>query len=668
MAERFVTPVVRGTARAPKWALVVLVASICAPGVLAEETAAPDYSDAERSQVPEVFRWRVEDIYSSEDAWHADLAEARRDVDSLRVMVRGWTSSPGRMAAFLHLYEKIVRLDAKLSLWPSLQHQTHLTDAGFRDRESEAGQLSVDLKTAVASMDADITGLGREGIDEALRVEPRLVPYRALLDEALRKKGHLLSNEAEEVAAAADLFSDGPGTAAYYLMNVDMPTPEVALPDGSRVPLDAANRDRLLQSKDPRERLAACEAAAANRKSFENTFAALADMSVKRDLFRARIRGFPDCLSAELFQYDVDPAIYANLVGTVRSNLGPYHRYLRVRSRMLGLEELHPYDRYLPAAADVPPRFTFDQARTLVEESTAPLGPSYAAWVKRAFDDRWMDVYPHKDKAGLGSATSGLGVHPYVLLNYGGDFFDLITVAHELGHALSFAIAEDAQPFATAQPSWFLSEVPSTLNEILLMNRLVAGAEDDRAKAAMLAEEIDRLSLLLFFSAEGAEFERAVHQQVEGGGTLSAEWLDAKQLELTRHYCGHAEGAMVVDDYVESDWIHPNLFFAPFQSYFYVVGAVTSLALAEEILGGGVGGGSGGGVGGGSGGDAGGGARGRKYVAFLEAGSSRPPSALLAEAGIDLGSPETVLRALRAYDRLVDQLEAVEARLERPAK
>ncbi len=628
-------------ARILRWTLALLLASVSSPCLHAQEVSIPDYSNAERSQVPEAFRWRVEDIYPSEEAWRADLIQARRDLDTLDVMVKNWTSSPQRMATFLERYEKLFRLDAKLGLWPSLQQQTHLTDARFQDLESEARQFTVDLSTTIASMDADIINLGRERIENDLRAEPRLSPYRALLEEALRKKDHVLSDEAEEVAAAVGMFSDGPSAAAYFLLNVEMPKAEAVLPDSSRVTLDRATRDRLLQSKDPAERKAAHEASVANRKRFENTFAALADMSVKRDLFRARVHHFPACLSDELFRYDVDPAVYRNLVQTLRSNLEPYHRYLRLRTRILGLEELHPYDAYLPVAPDVRLQFPFDEARALVQESTAPLGPQYAGLVRQAFDQRWMDVYPYKDKAGLGSATSGYGVHPYVLLNYGGDFFDLITVAHELGHALSFAIAERAQPFATAQSSWFLSEVPSTLNEILLMQHLAARPGDDRTKLALLAEFVDRLSTLLFFSARGAEFELSIHEQVEGGGTLSAAWLDTTQLKLTRHYSGHAQGAMIVDDYVQSEWIHPNLFFAPFQSYFYVVGAVTSLALAEEIQDGAA-----------------------KYMAFLEAGSSRPPAVLLKEAGVDLSGPEPVLRALRAYDRLLDQLEAIQDRLD----
>ena len=626
--------------------VAVLLASLAGSCLLAQESAVPDYSGSERDQVPGQFRWRVEDIYPDEATWRADLVRARFEADTLVSLLKDLTSSPRQMAVFLERYEKLSRLDAKLGLWPSLQHQTHLTDAHYQDLESEARRFSVDLSTVAASMDAAILALGEVRIQVALREEPRLEPYRAILQGALRKQGHVRSDEVEEAIAGVDLFGDGPGTAAYFLLNVDLPRPEAVLPGGTRVPLDRANRDRLLWSADPAERRAAHEAAVSGRKQFENTFAALADMSVKRDLFRARAHRFPDCLSAELFEYDVEPGVYRNLVESVRSNLEPYHRYLRLRARILGLKELHPYDAFLPAVPEARLSFTFDEARSLIEESTSPLGRGYAGLVREAFDGRWLDVYPHKDKAGLGSATSGYGVHPYVLLNYRGDFFELITVAHELGHAIAFAAAERGQPFATAQASWFLSEIPSTLNEVLLMQHLAAASSDDRTRLALLAEMVDRLSTLLFFSANGAEFELAIHEQVEGGGTLSAEWLNAKHLELARHYCGHGEGAMVVDDYVQTEWIHPNLFFAPFQSYFYVAGTVTSLAFAEEIWRGSDG-------------------AGERYLAFLEAGSSKPPSALLRDAGVDLGTPDAVVRALRVYSRLVDQLEVALDRLEK---
>lgn len=606
-------------------------------------TAVADPADA-RSASPAALHWRVEDIYPDEAAWRADLERARAELVDERALAGDWTSSPRRMAEYLERYERLTRLDARLGRWPSLQAMTHLSDAHIQDLDGTARQFSADLSAGLANLEPDVARLGRAAVDSCLRVEPRLLPYRPILERALRRGEHLLPAAAEEIAAGVSLFADGPRIAADCLLR-ELPPPEIVMPDSSSTHPDRAARVRMLTSSDARLRRAAHEGAAANRHRFAGTFAALMDMGAKRDLFQARSHHFPDCLSAELARYDVEPAVYLNLVETIRGHLEPYHRYLRLRARLLHLDTLRSADTFLPTVGGEPSHSTFAEARALVQASTKPLGPEYAARVRAAFDGGWMDVEPAPDKAGLGSAMSGLGVHPYVLLNFRGDFFDVLTVTHELGHALSFDLAERGQPFATADVPWFLSELPSTCNEVLLLQYLADRPGDDRARLAHLAEFVERLNTLLFYTTQGAEFQLAVHRQVEAGGTLSAEWLDARQLELTRHYCGHDRGVMQVDEYVRSEWIRPNMLFAPFQDYFYVVGTVASLAIADRIheLGP---------------------AEGRRYVAFLEAGSSRPPLALLRDLGVDLDTPEPILRALRYYDRLVDRMEAIADRLE----
>jgi oligoendopeptidase F len=437
------------------------------------------------------------------------------------------------------------------------------------------------------------------------------------------------------------LFSDGPKIASDVLRGLDMPRAEVVLPDGTKLTLDGATRMKLSGSAKAEERKAADVAMAASRKHFENTFAALLDMSVKRDFFEAKIYGFADCLSAELFPYGVDPSVYRNLVQTVKGGLEPYHRFLRLKKKILGLDGLHPYDLALRTSAGRALRYSFDDARRLVEEAVVPLGQEYASQARRAFDERWFDVYGHKDKINLGSANPVYGVHPYICLDFHGSFFDLITVAHELGHGLNFWLSEKAQPFAASAPVWFATEIPSTLNEILLMKHLLERPGDERHKLALLSEFLERLNVLLFFSTRQAELQLTAHEHVERGGTLSPEWLNANELELARHYYGAAKGVMIVDDYVQSDWNHPNTYFAPFQGYFYVVGAATSLALADKVR---------------EGGEAA-----RKYIDFLKAGSSRPIMDVIREMGVDLGTPKAVEEALRTYDRLVSDLERLSA-------
>lgn len=603
----------------------------------------PDYSQEDRSKVPESDRWRLEDIYPSAEAWRADLLAAGQLVVGLNALPADWTSPPPRLAEALELREKLLRVTAKITAYASFQSQVEWSNAQFQNMMSQANQLQVAVDASIGRLEADLLGVGENRVEASIAAEPRLRSYAAYLRTLLRKKTHVLPEEAEQVASQVKIFSNEIGTAAAALRDIDMPTPEATLPGGSKLTLDRANWRKLVLSPNAEERKAAAVGFADNQRHFENTFAALLDMSVKRDLCNAKIHHFPDCMSAEFFPYDVDPAVYRNLVGTVRGHLEPRYRFLRLRKKILGLKELHPYDDRLRVIPGPPLRFGYEEAQRLVRESTAPLGPAYAALVRRAFEERWIDVYGHKDKMNMGSASSVYGVHPFISLDFRGSFFDLITVTHELGHALSFQLAEQAQPFASADLVWFASEVPSTFNEILLMKHLVAQSGDNRRKLALLSEFLERLDLLLFFEAQHADLQLALHEQVEKGGTLSPEWLNAKQLELERLYSGHDEGVMVVDDYVASGWNHPSAFFSPFQSYFYIVGAVTSLALADKVQ---------------AGGDTA-----NRYLDFLRAGSSRPILDVLKETGVDLSAPQAIEDALAAYDNLVGEMEALYAKV-----
>ena len=598
--------------------------------------AIPNYSQAERSAVPEAFRWRFEDIFPSPEAWRAELLQTRKTLARFEAAVKEGEVSSARLAECLRLHERLSISLAKLYGYPYLQNQVQWSNALFQNMLSEAGQLEIGLETATSLLEAALLRLDKNRIESWIQAEAGLKPYLAFLRQIQKRKAHVLPDEAERVAAQVKLFSDGPKRTADILRGFDMPKPEATLPDGTKLTLDGANWMKLSRSAKAAERKAAYEAMAANKKSFENTFAALLDMSVKRDFFEAKIRGFADCLSAELFPYGVDPSVYRNLVQTVRNRLEPYHRFLRLKKKILGLEELHPYDLTLRTAGP-PLRFSFEEARRLTQDAVAPLGPEYASLVRRAFEERWFDVFQHKDKINLGSANPLYGVHPYICLGFRGDFFSLITVAHELGHGLQFWLSEKAQPFAAADPVWFATEVPSTMNEILLMKHLIEKSGDDRRKLALLAEFLERLDVLLFFSSRDAELQLAAHEHVEKGGTLSPEWLNAKQLELTRHYYGNDEGVMAVDDFVQSDWNHSNMYFAPFQGYFYVVGAVTSLALVDKVR---------------EGGEAA-----QRYMAFLKAGSSKPIMDVLKDLGVDLNSPKAVEDALSAYDRLIGEME-----------
>jgi oligoendopeptidase F len=265
--------------------------------------------------------------------------------------------------------------------------------------------------------------------------------------------------------------------------------------------------------------------------------------------------------------------------------------------------------------------------------------------MRRAFEERSVDVYGHEGKTGGGSLTHVPGIHPFGLLEYEGSFFDLLTVAHELGHALHYVLSEKNQPFAAAEPPYLLTEIPSTFDEVLLVRHLLDRTPDPATRRVLLAELLDRLDTLLVFGARVAELENAMHAHVESGGTLTAEWLDATFLAIARSTCGHEKGLVLVDDYVKSGWNYPITFFDTFRGYKVVLATVASLAMAESVLGGGE-------------------AEARQYVRFLGAGCSGSPVETLKDAGVDLTRPEKAEAAMGAFDRLVSELEVLQGRLE----
>ena len=327
-------------------------------------------------------------------------------------------------------------------------------------------------------------------------------------------------------------------------------------------------------------------------------------------------------------------------MATVRSNLAPLHRLLRLRARMLGLEEFRYADLYASAVATVERTYAYDEARDLVLRATRPLGAPYARVLEGAFQGGWIDVYPNQGKQS-GAYSSGVyGVHPFVKMNYDGRFHNVSTLAHELGHAMHSHLSEQAQPYPTADYPIFLAEIASTFNENLLMHALLETEPDATLKLFLLDNYLETLRGTLFRQALFAEFELAMHERVEQGQSLTPDWLNAAYLELTRHYYGHGQGVVRVDDYIQAEWSGIPHFFYDFYVYQYATGIVASMALAQAVL-------------------AEGEPARERYLAFLGSGSSRFPLDTLKAAGVDLATPQPVAAALEAFDGMVARMETL---------
>ena len=600
----------------------------------------PDYSGTPRAAVPEAFKWRIADLFPDEAGWRAGLERLKALMPSLDPLGREWTRSAQAMGDFMERLEQVNLLGSKLSHYASLQADMDLGDTRYQTMKGEIQSVLVDLGAKLAFMDPELLALGEAKVEAYLQAEPRLVPHRVGFLRILRLKDHVLPEGEARVVATAGLFGHAPHSAAGMLTDLDLPRPELELATGERVLLSTANYQKHRAAKDPGDRQRVMEAYWTGQKRFENTLATLLDAGIKQDLFHARVHHYPTCLDAALHPEAIDTAVYRNLVATVRANLAPLHRLLRLRRRMLGLERMRYADLYASAVTSVTRTYPYSEARDLVVRAARHLGDDYARVLEGAFSDGWIDVYPNLGKQS-GAYSSGVyGLHPYVKMNYDGTFHHVSTLAHELGHAMHSYLSEQSQPYATADYPIFLAEIASTFNENMLMHTLLETEGDKTLKLFLLDSYLETLRGTLFRQTLFAEFELAMHERVEGGQSLTPDWLNATYLELTRGYYGHDQGVVAVDDYIQSEWSGIPHFYYGYYVYQYATGIVASMALAQAVL------------------DEGEPAR-QRFLGFLGSGSSRFPLDTLKAAGVDLASPEPVLAALRAFDGLVAQMEAL---------
>ena len=605
----------------------------------------PDYSEAPRDKVPEAFKWRVEDIFPNLTAWQAEKDALVQATGELGDRSKDWTSSPERMFALMDWLSGIQQRAMRLMVYASLQADGDLANPQYKKMQGELRMLFVGFQSKLGFMNPDILKLGQEKIDAYVKAEPRLAPYKFDLEQILREKDHILPAEQQRLVSLTGMFSGAPSQASTMLNDVDIPHPEVALADGTKVRLNQANYNKYRASANVDDRRMVMEAYWANQKQFLNTFAVLLDAAMKQQLYQAQTHNYPDCLTAALYGNDIDPKVYHNLIQTVRENLGPLHRLIKLRQRMLGLKEMTYGDVYASAAKSVDKKYTFEEAQGLVTAAMQPMGPDYEAALQQAFANRWIDAYPNKGKQSGAYSNGVYGVHPYVKMNYDGSYSNVSTLAHELGHAMHSYFSNKTQPYPMAQYPIFLAEVASTFNENMLMHQMLKSEQDDALKLFLLDGYLERVRGTLYRQTLFAEFELAMHQQAEQGKTLTPDWLNQKYLELTRTYYGHDQGVMRVDDYIGCEWSGIPHFFMNYYVFQYSTGIVASMALSDMVLREGPAGQA-------------------RYLAFLKAGGSKFPLDTLRDAGIDMSSPEPVKAALWQFDGMVGEMEAIVARLE----
>jgi len=595
----------------------------------------------ERAAVEQRYTWQLEDIYPSDQAWEQAKKEITGEFDKVLTFKGQLAGSPAKLLECLDLNSRIWKELARLSSYASMRYNQDMRDSKYQGLEQQMTQVTTEYSSKASFIAPEIAAMDKARIDAFLAQEPQLAPYKMFLYDIQRTKAHRLSDKEERILAEAGVLAAGPHEIYQVLSDADLPYPQVTLSDGTRALLNKAGYARYRSIPNRADREAVFQAFWQAMAGFRSTFAADLNAQVKRDMFYARTRNYPSSLHTALDRDNIPIEVYHGLIANVTRNLDTFHRYLRLRRRMLGVETLKYSDMYAPVVKDLKLEYTYDQACGLVLDAFRPLGEDYVAVVKRALDQRWIDVYPTTAKrSGAYSNGNCYDVHPYILLNFNGQYDDVSTLAHELGHTLHSFYSNKTQPYATADYSTFVAEVASTLNEALLIDRMLKTIRDEDTRLSLLMSYLDGLKGTVFRQTQFADFELAIHQAAEQGQPLTADSLTRLYGEMIRRYYGHDRGVCLIDDLFCTEWAYVPHFYYSFYIFQYATSYTASTALSQRILAG---------------------ERGivPRYLAFLSSGGSDYPINQLRTAGVDMLTAGPFDQTVATMNRVMDQIEAI---------
>ena len=517
-------------------------------------------------------------------------------------------------------------------------------DATYLAMKQEIEQLTTEYNTEASFIEPEVTTLDRDTIQGFIEAQPELKVYRMYLFDVLRRKAHKLSPEQEALLARTGQMAGGPGTVYSVFSNAEMPYPQVTLHDGTVATLTKAGYARHRSSAHRQDREAVFQAFWSAFDTFEQTFGVNLYAHLHTHVFYMRSRNYDSCLHRALDRNNIPTEVYHALVANVRRHLDSFHRYLRLRKRMLGVQTLKYSDVYAPVVKGVDLEYTFDEAKALYLDALAPLGPEYRAAAANAFDERWIDVYPTPGKrAGAYSNGGAYDVHPYILLNYNGQFDDVSTLAHEMGHALHSYYANESQPYPLADYATFVAEVASTFNETLLVHKMLREIKDDDVRLSLLMNYLDGIKGTVFRQTQFAEFELRMHEKAEHGEPLTGDVFTELYGSILKAYYGHDQGICHIDDLYAVEWAYIPHFYYNFYVYQYATSFTAATALAEAVFSGNEG-------------------AAQRYLDFIAAGGCEYPIEILRKAGVDMTTPDPFTKTVAAMNRTMDEIDAILAR------
>ena len=591
-----------------------------------------------REEIPQEDKWALEDLYVSDEAWENALNALLARLPEVSKLEGTLSESAQTLLAFLTLLED---MDGQMELLANYAMRKADQDTRNAVYQAMSGKLigaATNVGAAFSFATPEIMALSDETLDGFYKACPSLERYRRYLTDQRRRKAHTLSAPEERLLAAAGEMANAPDTVYGFLTDADLHFADAVDADGKPHALSQSTFVPLEESADRVLRKSTYENLYSTLSGVRNTAAGLLDAQNKQQKFFATARKYENSRQAALDGTNVPESVYDNLIEAVHRNLDKMHRYVRLRKKLLGVDELHFYDVYTPLLKDVPASIPFAQAKQTVYDALYPLGEDYRKILKEGFENRWIDVYENQGKRG-GAYSAGTKVHPYVLLNYSGSLDSQFTLAHEMGHALHSYLSNKHQNPIDSDYVIFVAEVASTCNEALLMEFLLGKTTDKKERAYLINHFLDQFKGTIYRQTMFAEFELFMGKLVDAGQTLTADVLCEEYARLCKLYYGED---MVVDEQIAMEWARIPHFFYDYYVFQYATGYSAAIALSRRIL-----------------------REGepavKDYLGFLSGGCSKSPIDLLKGAGVDMTSPAPVNDALKLFGELLDEMESLMA-------
>lgn len=585
-----------------------------------------------RSEVSENLKWKMTDIFKSEEEFEQLLKKVSDKIDFSR-----YEGKLGDKEVMLECFKEMDKLDTdleKLDVYAFMKKDLDTRDSAAAALMSKVENLLVKYSSSASFITPEITALPEEKLAEII-ADPRFKDYDYMLKRILAGKPHVLSKECENLLAMGGQVYNGFHDIFTMIDNADMPFPEIEV-NGEKIKVTHGMYGLLLRSPDRETREKAFKAYYKAYISLINTISATYIGNVNKDVYLSRARKYESCLSGALSAEDVSPAVYENLLECVNEGLPLMHRYISDRKKILGLDEMHMWDVYTPLVENADIQLDYEEAFKLVKKGLSPLGEDYAALLQRAHDEGWIDVEETEGKrSGAYSVCVYAMPHPYVLLNYQPTTHEVFTIAHELGHSMHSYKSDAAQPKAKADYKIFVAEVASTVNEVLLLKYLLKNTDDKKLKKYLYSYYMDMIRTTLFRQTMFAEFEYIAHSAAEKGEPLTKDMMCAKYLELNQKYYGKD---IISDEEISYEWARIPHFYRAFYVYKYATGIISAISIAEKIY-----------------------AEGDKavsdYFRFLSSGGSDSPVELLKLAGVDLTKKDAYKAAMKSFENALEEFE-----------